>query len=140
MSQGDDNPKPISDGVKYYITDPIGRRQCKQIENHDANQGGGVEIVVGPGGVIGKKRTAGGFTISLTVRHAKTVRDEVPWDVLHDFDIDFVFEVQYDGGLRKIFRDCSVSTVGDSGDSSGNITFKVELAATRRDLLETADL
>lgn len=140
MSRGDDNPRPISDGVKYFITDPLGRRQCRQIENHDGNQEGGLTVVAGPSGVLGKVRAAGGYTVSLTIRHARNVRDEVAWDVLRDFDIDIVFEIQYRGGQRRIYRECGVSTVGDSADNAGNVTFKVDLVAEIREIIETADL
>lgn len=135
MAVGTDNPRPLSDGATYFIRDPLGRRQLFQVESHDVNREGGVSGVAGPSGMLGKTRAAGGFTIALKVRHASTVRDEVPWDVLCDQDIDIVFEIQYKGGLRRIFRDCTVSVVGDSADNAGNVTFSVTLYATKRDNL-----
>ena len=138
MARGVDNPRPISDGATYFLTDPLGRRQLRQIESHQVNTEGGLTVVTGPSGVLGKVRAAGGHTITLTVRHARTVRDEVAWDVLLDTDLDVVFEIQYRGGKRKIYRKCGVSTISDSTDNGGNVTFEVSLVAEKRDIVETA--
>ncbi len=136
MAQGTDNPAPISDGATYYITDPLGRRQLRQVESHNANPEGGLAVVTGPSGIIGRNRSAGGHAITLTVRHARTVRDEVAWDVLQEQDIDIVFEIQFRGGMRLIYRKCGVSTVSNSADNSGNVTFEVALVAEKKSTVQ----
>jgi hypothetical protein len=138
MARGVDNTKPLSDGATYFIVDELGRRQLRQVESHQGQTEGGLSAVTGPSGVLGSVRAAGAFPLTLNVRHARTVRDEVAWHTLHKNDARFVIEVQYRGGIRKVYSDCGVSTISDGAGADGNVTFEVALLATKMDVVESA--
>jgi hypothetical protein len=138
MARGVDNTRPLSDGAVYFIIDDLGRRQLRQVQTHSVQTEGGLSVVTGPSGVLGKVRAAGGYSLTLTVRHAAGVRDEVAWNTLLDTDASFTLEIQYKRGQRKIFRDCGVSTISDSAGEDGNVTFEVSLMATKREIVESA--
>ena len=133
MARGVDNTGAISDGATYFIVDPLGRRQLRQVKSHQGATEGGLTVQTGPSGVLGKSRAAGGYTVTLTVVHARNKRDEVAWDVLLDQDIPFTLEIQYRGGLRRIYSDCGVSTISDSAGEDGTVSFEVAIVATKRD-------
>lgn len=138
MASGTDNPRPISGGATYFIEDPLGKRQLRQVMSHNFSTEGGLTVSTGPGGVLGKTQAAGGYSGTVTVKHSRGVRDEVAWEVLRVNNIDFTFEVQFQGGQRHIYRRCGVSTISDSAGEDGQVQFEIALVAEEKEVLETA--
>lgn len=74
----------------------------------------------------------GPVTISLTIRHAKSVKPEVDWWYLEYSDEWFTLTSQIVGGRREQFGPCQVSSISESSDSEGEHTYTVEILALER--------
>ena len=132
MASGHDNRTEIVDGVLYFISDGTQIVQLYHVESHSVNDEGSVTNVVGPSGVIGTQRAAGGFQISLKSRRAKNVAAEVDWEFLRESDVLFRFEIQAIGGRRAQYFRCRVSNTNESADSSGAVTLDITITAPER--------
>jgi hypothetical protein len=133
MSSGFNSPTPIADGSTYYVTFSAGTVQLYHLEEVSVSDEGNVELVTGPAGVVGSRRSAGGFKISIKTNRAKGVAEEVPWQRLRRADEVFRFEEQILGGTRQTYNNCRVANVNTSTGADGAVTMDVTLVCTDQD-------
>lgn len=113
-----------------------GNRQCRGLQDAGVEDGSSVETAneIGSDFPVGFIRKPGPQTLSLTERVMEGEPD-VDWVELKELKEIFSMTRQYKNGQRVQFLDCTVSTVGESGDAEGENTREISIMSLRRKAL-----
>lgn len=113
-----------------------GNRQLRGLQDASIEDGSSVETAneIGSDFPVGFIRKPGPQTVSFTFRVMEGEPD-CDWVELKERGEVFSLTRQYRNGQRIQLLDCTVSTVGESGDAEGENTREVSIMSLRRKAL-----
>lgn len=110
-----------------------GTKRIRRMTKADVSDEGSVEAVpeVGPGEMVGFMDKPGAIKITLAIRERKGARPEIDWHYLHESKEEFDMTRQVISGPRRQFLPARVSSISDSDDDQGAISYTVDIVALR---------
>lgn len=108
-----------------------GTKRIRRMTKADVADESSVEAVpeVGPGEMVGFMDKPGATKITFAMRERKGAKPEIDWHYLKDSKEEVSLTRQIIGGQRRQFLPTRVSSISDSDDDQGEITYTVELVA-----------
>jgi hypothetical protein len=129
MASGHDNTLPLADGARLALEFPsIGPVAMRNAKSYNVNRGGQATVQVGPNGVLGTTKQAGGIEISITFQ--KVLGSPVDFARLKVTGEQGRLDIQIPDGPRHSFTRVTVSTanlaVAEDGQNTEEVTFVAE--------------